>query len=205
MPSIGRASYESRPGSDRLLHFWTLGAIIVTIATAITLAFWSKTDAHSSQVPNAGSEISCGDESWPYGDLRCRGDSAENKRRIRLITTDRIKKTSVNTITRPVEIPIVSLGDTVENTAVSRSSAAVEDSLVLKPMPAQAAAILPSAGAQAQVPSPSTRAQVRSRARNTTAAGRSGGNAERQPVPELASAPRGYSFTGGGRAFDAVH
>jgi hypothetical protein len=205
MPSTGRATYESRAGSDRLLHFWTLGAIIVMIATAITLAFWSKTDAHSSQVSNAGSEISCGDESWPYGDLRCREDSAENKRRIRLITTDRIKKTSVNTVTRPVEIPIVSLSDTVENIAVSRSSAAVDDSLVLKPMPARAAAILPGADAHAQVPSPSSRAQVRSRARNTTAPGRSGGNAERQPVAELASVPRGHGFTGGGRAFDAVH
>jgi hypothetical protein len=203
MPSIGRARYESRARSDRLLHLWTLGAIIVTIATAITLSFWPKTDAHSSQV--AGSEISCGGESWPYGDLRCREDSAENKRRIRLITTDRIKKTSVDTVTRPVEIPIVSLSDTVENIAVSRSSAAVEDSLVLKPMPARAAAILPGADAHAQVPSPSSRAQVRSRARNTTAPGRSGGNAERQPVAELASVPRGHGFTGGGRAFDAVH
>jgi hypothetical protein len=201
MPSIGRASYESRARSDRLLHFWTLGAIVVMIAIVIMFPL-QPANVLPSRLWDAGP---CGNHGWPYAERSCSDDAAGKNRSIRLVSPDRIPKTTIYTAAARVEIPTVSLSDTLENSAVSRSSTAVEDSCVSKPMPAHAAAILPGAGAEPQVPSPNTRAQVRSRARNTTATGRSGGNAERQPVPELASVPRGYSFTGGGRAFDAVH
>src|SRR4029453_12763763 len=83
--------------SSRLLHFGTFTAIIVIIATAVAFA-WQLDDGRPAQASDA---TSCGAESWPYRD--CGSDAAEQGRSIRLISSDRIQKTTVYTTAARVE------------------------------------------------------------------------------------------------------
>jgi hypothetical protein len=179
-----------RRSSARLLHFLTLGAIIVMIATAI--AFALQTDGAPSQVSDARS---CGNESWPYRDGSCRDDAAERSRSIRLVSPDRIQKTTVYTPAARVEIPAASPSQAAE--PVLPAPAAIEDSANLPPLLPEEAT--PLARSITPAVSPRARAETPRRGRSK--------NAERQPGLELEPglAPREKSFTGAGGSFDAVH
>jgi hypothetical protein len=192
--SIGGASSVSRPASPHSLYFWTLAAIIAAIAAAIMLAFWPESEAQPSQVTETG--ISCGVESWPYVDLRCRDESAENRRRIRLISTDRIEKAIVNTVAAPIPVSTVAPIDAVEKNAAAAQPVAEDSSAASSPSAVPTEPVEPAAELGTRDVIPKARAQARPRVRAR--------NAEGQPVPAVGARPE-KSYTGAGNSFDAVH
>jgi hypothetical protein len=191
MPSTGRASYESCAGSDRLLHFWTLGAIIVMIAIVITFPL-QPANVLPSRLWDAGS---CGNNGWPYAERSCRDDAAGKNRSIRLVSPDRIPKTTIYTAAARVEIPTVTPSQAVE--PVLQAPAAVNESAFLPPSAEHAAPLAPSVSSKIPVVSPRARAEMPPSGRNKSG--------ERQPALALELAPREKSFTGAGATFDAVH
>jgi hypothetical protein len=193
--SNGGVTSMSRRALPRSLEFWTLATIIVAIAAVIVLAFWLENEPQLSQVSEGGVETSCGQESWPYVDLRCRNDSGEKRRRIRLISTDRIEKTSVETATAPT-IPMTTPIEVVETIGLSSQPAASESSDLAQPSADAAESVAPAVRQRIRDVDPRARAEIRARARSR--------NAEREPAPDVGLA-REKSFTGAGNAFDAVH
>jgi hypothetical protein len=178
------------PPSARLLHFATLAAIIVMIASATAFAL-RPGDGPRAQVSDARS---CGVESWPYRDDSCGDDAAEQNRSIRLVSPDRIQKKTVYTTAARVETPTETPSQAVE--PVLPAAPAVTESAFLPPSEEEATPLARSMSSKTPAVSPKARAQApRARTRN----------AESQPALGLGLAPREKSYTGAGASFDAVH
>jgi hypothetical protein len=212
MRSIGYARLPLRGASDRILHLCALAAIVMTIATAIILALRIGTHAHPLQVSAAPLATSCPDETWPYLRLGCNDESANNRRRIRLISTDRISQTTVTAANVPVEH--WTTNDT-DPTAIGRTDASqIETGLRPRGAAKKVAASSPpstrngyvrrASRRSQEVPS-TARADARRPAHHAASAGKPSRNGGFQISPAPAVAPKAYSFTGIGRSFDAVH
>lgn len=96
----------ARLGSECFLYFGTFAAVVVAIATAImaiTFALQSGIDVPRSHAAEQGSEI-CRD-GRPSGDLGCAHRSADKRRAIRLISTNRAEKRGLNTAGAAVASP----------------------------------------------------------------------------------------------------
>jgi hypothetical protein len=172
--------------SSRLLHFGTFTAIIVIIATAVAFA-WQLDDGRPAQASDA---TSCGAESWPYRD--CGNDAAEQGRSIRLISSDRIQKTTVYTTAARVE-------------TLPADPIAVVQPVLLEPA-VEKAALPPHVVEEAPLHTHSISRKIRAvspRARAEAPRGARDRVAEQQPAPSFAS--REKSYTGAGGGFDAVH
>jgi hypothetical protein len=195
MHSIGGA----RPSLLHSLYFLTLAAVVAAIAAAITLVLWLESEAQLSLVPATRPETSCGQESWPYIDLRCRDAAAEDRRRIRLISTDRIDKTTVDTVAASAPVATVAPIETVEpieSSSVSAPPAAPETGVVPQPSFTPAEPVERTAPQKTREVSPKARAEVRPRIRVR--------NGEHESAPGFGMA-REKSYTGAGNSFDAVH
>lgn len=182
-----------RPFSARVLHCWSFATVGVLIATAIAFAWWTAIDVRPLQVSDAGS---CGEQSWPYRDRACRNDNdaVEESRSIRLISSDRIQKTNIDTAAPSVEIPTATSSEATE--PVPQAPTSGENGIVLQPPAESAAPFVPLQARKVRAMSPRARAEMpRVRKRN----------AERSPALGLSLAPPEKSFTGAGGAFDAVH
>jgi hypothetical protein len=174
------------PPSARLLHFGTFTAIIVIIATAVAFAL-QLDDGGPAQASDA---TSCGTESWPYRD--CGNDAAEQSRSIRLISSDRIQKTTVYTTAARVETSVAAPIAVVEPVL---PEPAVEKAAVPPHVIGEAPLLTHSISTKIRAVSPRARAEAPRRARERIA--------EQQPAPSYAS--REKSYTGAGSSFDAVH
>jgi hypothetical protein len=178
------------PHSARLLHFATLAAIIVMIATAVAFALQAG-DGAPTQATDA---TSCGNETWPYRDGGCRDDTAEKSRSIRLVSPDRIQKTTVYTSAARVDSVSDAPAPAAEP-AVPTSTEPEEEAVLPpaeEPTPSAASTTL-------KVPavSPRARAQAPRRIRSR--------HPETRPTLGLGLAPRDKSYLGAGGGFDAVH
>jgi hypothetical protein len=161
--------------------------------------------------------MNCPHETWPYLHLGCRDESTNNRRRIRLVSTDRME-TSITTIMAPVELPIVTANNasgidttaigtnaihTVEIKAASRRATVAEDISLASPSAPKE--FVPRADQRSKDVPATARADARRSAHSATAIGKYRRDTARQTAPALAAAPRAYSFTGAGQSFDAVH
>jgi hypothetical protein len=154
--------------SECLLYLGTFAAVVVGIATtitAITFALQPGTDAPRSHAAEAGSEI-CGD-SLPSVDLGCRGKSADKRRSMRLISTDRTDKTGLDTVPAATERPVSQPVPLTENSTVSQPPAADVEPDASTVFPSDQAEVRSRKNAERQ----SARARVR-RERSFTGAGR---------------------------------
>jgi hypothetical protein len=172
--------------SSRLLHFGTFTAIIVIIATAVAFAL-QLDDGRPAQASDA---TSCGAESWPYRD--CGNDAAEQGRSIRLISSDRIQKTTVYTTAARVETSVAAPVAVVEPVL---PEPAVEKAAVPPYVVEEASLLTHSIGTKIREVSPRARAETPRRARDRIA--------EQQPAPGFVSREKSHTGVGGG--FDAVH
>jgi hypothetical protein len=193
--AIGEASFMPHTAPLRLLYGWTLVAIVAAIAAAITLAVLPESEVQPGQVSNTNAENSCGHESWPYVDVRC-AEAAENTRRLRLISTDRIGKTIVNTVAAAAVIPKPAPLP-VEQNPISPQPPATESNVVSLPSAASVEADESTVRKKVILDvSAKVRAQVRPRVRTR--------NAESRSAPVIGMVG-GKSYTGAGGGFDAVH
>jgi len=174
------------PLSARLLHFGTFTAIIVIIATAVAFAL-QLDDGRPAQASDA---TSCGAESWPYRD--CGNDAVEQGRSIRLISSDRIQKTTVYTTAARVETSVAAPIAVVEPVS---PEPVIEKAAVPPQVVDEAPPLTHSISTKIREVSPRARAEAPRRARDRIA--------EQQPAPSFVS--REKSHTGAGSGFDAVH
>jgi hypothetical protein len=168
-----------RPSSECLLYLGTWAAVLVAVVTAVTamnFALRSGADATRPQSAETGVELCA--ESGPFVQVGCRDKPADQRRTIRVISTDRVERSGPESGAVPA-----TPADQTEPPPAVQPPASVEHSAVWQPPAAEAEPVAPAAA-------PREHAQVRPRKGRASARPRS--RQER-------------SFTGARRSFDAVH